>query len=250
MEFHHIGISEVPGLNKPLTAEELAASCEIYNTLPDDADQPQILESHIHALTELFVRHRAHRVLGLHLVHAHFRIPESTAMLGVNYEKPHCRWTKPTNIDTIDIRNIHAHISVLAKDGFHPYEYQVGPAPDLSDVDSAFLPEFAKYLNENRLSTLLGLQVIDQDDSQMLELILPMSTIMLSTADLHDCNRARQTGWKFAIEHGKPRIHKPNETHGTHANGHDVFNEGTPHPQLETFSDLTNALVQTGILRV
>lgn len=169
-------------------------------------------------------------------------------MLGVNYEKPHCRWTKPTNIEAIDIRNIHAHISVLAKDGFHPYEYQVGPAPDLSDVDCAFLPELAKYLIENGLSTLLGLQVIDQNDSQMLELILPISTIMLSTTDLHGCQPTRQTSWKFTKENGDLRVCKSYETHGRHANGHDVYNEGKPYPQLESFHDVKNALIEIGIL--
>ncbi len=63
-----------------------------YNVLPDDSQQPEILESHIHNLAALFVRNRADGILGIHLVHAHFAIPEDTAILGVNYNKPHCRW--------------------------------------------------------------------------------------------------------------------------------------------------------------
>lgn len=66
-------------------------------------------------------------------------------------------------------------------------------APDLSGIDCNFLPELANYLIEKNLSTLLGLQVIDidQNDSEMLELILPKSTIMLSTTDLHHCQPTR-----------------------------------------------------------
>jgi hypothetical protein len=59
---------------------------------------------------------------------------------------------------------------------------------------------------------------------------------------------SRQTGWKFALENGEPCVCKPNETHGRHANGHDVFNAGAPSPKLETSQDVKNALVKVGIL--
>lgn len=143
---------------------------------------------------------------------------------------------------------MHGHIFILTDHGFHPYEYQAGPLPDLSKVNSAFLPEFAEYLNTNNLSQIIGLQVIDPKPTPMLELILPQATIMLDVSALNGCVPTRQTGWKFESEDGEPRICKPYETHGQHANGHDIYNKGDPHPKLETFEDVKNALVEVGIL--
>jgi len=239
---------DVPGLNKILKIQDLEESRNIYNVLPDDSQQPEILESHIHNLAALFVRNRADGILGIHLAHAHFAAPENTALLGVIYDKPYCRWARTTAIETVDLSNVHGHIFVLTDHGFHPYEYQTGPVPDLSGVSSTFLPELADYLNTNNLSTLVGLQIIDQHPAQMLELVLPLATIMLDVSNLNGCVPTRQTGWKFEAKDGEPRVCKSNETHGRHANGHDVFNEGAPHPKLETFEDVKNALVKTGIL--
>ena len=143
---------------------------------------------------------------------------------------------------------MHGYIFVLTDHGFHPYEYQTGPVPDLSGVNSAFLPELADYLNTNNLSTLAGLQIIDQNPVHMLELILPWAAIMLVVANLNGCVSTKQTGWKFEAENGEPRVCEPNETHGQHANGHDVYNEGAPHPKLETFRDVKNVLTRENIL--
>jgi len=217
--------------------------------LPDDSHQPEILESHIHNLATIFVRNRADGVLGIHLAHAHFSAPENTTLLGVNYDNPYCRWARPTAIRTVDLDNIHGHIFVLTNHGFHPYEYQTGPRPDLSGVSSTFLLELANYLNANDLSTLVGLPVIDQKPTNMLEFVLPLATIMLDVSDLDGGAPTRQTGWKFEVGNGDPRTCKSNETHGRHADGHDVYNAGAPYPKLETFQDVKNALVEAGILR-
>jgi hypothetical protein len=149
---------------------------------------------------------------------------------------PHCRWSKATMFRAIDLGNVHGHIFVLTNHGFHPYEYQAGPTPDLSQVGEAFLLELANFLNTNNLAMLVGLQVIDPYPSHMLELVLPQGTIMLDISNLNGCAPTRQTGWKFGVENGDPRVCKSNETHGRHANGHDLFNAGAPHPKLEIFA--------------
>jgi len=147
----------------------------------------------------------------------------------------------------MNLCNIHGHIFVLTSHGFHPYEYQAGPGPDLSGVDNAFLPELADYLNTNNLSTIFGLQVIDQNPTNMLELILPKGTVMLEVSNLKGCVPTRQTGWKFEVENGEPRVCTALESHGTHENGHKTYNEGAPHPKLDTFQDVKNALVKARI---
>lgn len=220
-----------------------------YNELPDDSRQPEILETHIRELAALFIRNRAHEAFGIHLAHAHFAIPESTILLGNNYNTPYCRWAKITDSQLANLSNMHGHIFVLTEHGFHPYEFQNGPAPDLSQVHGTFLSDLADYLTSRDLSLHIGLQVLDQHCGQMLELVLPGGTIMLDVSDLEGCIPTRQTGWKFEIENGKPRVCKPNETHGRHANGHDVYNEGAPHPRLQTFQDVKIALAEKKILR-
>jgi len=106
---------------------------------------------------------------------------------------PHCRWSKATMFRAIDLGNVHGHIFVLTNHGFHPYEYQAGPTPDLSQVGEAFLLELANFLNTNNLAMLVGLQVIDPYPSHMLELVLPQGTIMLDISNLNGCAPTRQT---------------------------------------------------------
>lgn len=258
----------VPGLNKALREEDLeksrnmysftitmessttATNLPSYNQLPDDSQQPEIRESHIHDLATLFVRNRADTVFGIHLAHAHFTVPDKTVLLGVNHETPRCRWANATTFKAINLNNVHGHIFVLTDDGFHPYEYQAGPAPALSQVDDAFLVELAEFLRRNKLETLVGLQIIDSHPSQMLELVLPEGTVMLDVSNVNGCVPTRQTGWKFEVENGELRGCKANESHAQNGTEHKVFNEGAPYPRMETLQDLKNVLAKAGILSV
>ncbi|KAK4184120.1 hypothetical protein QBC35DRAFT_506597 [Podospora australis] len=238
----------VPGLNKALREEDLEKSRNIYNRLPDDSEQPEILDSHIRDLATLFVRNRADRVFGIHLAHAHFAVPDKTVLLGANHETPRCRWAKATAFKAIDLDNVHGHIFVLTDHGFHPYEYQAGPVPALSHVDHRFLAELADFLNAHKLTTLVGLQVIDPHPGHMLELVLPQGTIMLDVTNVNGCIPTRQTGWKFEVENGEVRVCQANEMHAQTRTGHEVYNKGDPHPRLETLQDLGVALAKAGIL--
>ncbi len=256
----------VPGLNKALREEDLEKSRNMYsititmessttatdlpsyNRLPDDSQQPEIHESHIHDLAALFVRNRADRVFGIHLAHAHFAVPDKTVLLGVNHETPRCRWANATAFQAIDLNNVHGHVFVLTDHGFHPYEYQAGPAPDLSQVDDAFLVEFAGFLSRNKLETLVGLQIIDPHPSHMLELVLPQGTVMLDVSNVSGCVLTRQTGWKFEVENGELRGCLANESHAQTGTEHKVFNEGAPYPRMETLQDLEDVLAKAGIL--
>jgi len=239
---------DVPGFNTALEDQDLNLSRNIYNVLPTDSQQPEILQSHIDDLAALFVRNGADRILGIHLAHAHFSIPENNVILGVSYDNPHCRWARTTAVQTMNLSNMHGHIFVLRGHNFHPYEYQTGPLPDLSAVKRTFLPELANYLIENDLSNLVGLQIIDQNSAHMLELILPQGTVMLDVLNLNGCVPTRQTGWKFEAVNGEPRVCQANETHGRTATTHEIYNKGDPLPKLENFQDLKKALFEAGIL--
>ncbi|KAM3563048.1 hypothetical protein ARSEF4850_002515 [Beauveria asiatica] len=256
---------KVPGLDKALTTADLEESrkmyvtfyvgnCQLtspsYNGLPDDLEQPAILDTHVRELSGLFVRNNVHEIFGIHLVHGHFEIPEGGALVGTNYNAPRCRWARTTDVHRIDLDGVHGHIFVLTDHGFHPYEYQQGTGPDVSKVSENFLTELADFLVENDLAKLVGLQILDPHPSEMFELILPGGTIMVDASSLTGCIPTRRTGWRFGESNGQPRVCKPNETHAQHANGHDVFNAGAAHPQLATFEDVKHALQKENILCV
>ncbi|KAK7416917.1 hypothetical protein QQZ08_011835 [Neonectria magnoliae] len=179
-------------------------------------------------LAALFVRHNAHKFLGVHLVHGHFKIPESIVLLGTNFEEPKGRWARVTPVEKMDPATVHGHIFVFAKDDMCAYEYQNGPMPNISGVGEGFLKEFVDYLVANDLTDLLGLQVLTKcGDQSMSELILEDGTVMLDTLVIKGCTSYRITGWNFETAHGNPRVCQSNETHATMTSGnHKVFNAG------------------------
>lgn len=221
-----------------------------YNHLPDDLQQPQLCNTHLRNLAEIFVRNDAHIIFGIHLVHGHFFLPTGEILVGENYNEPRCRWAKTVAVPTTNLDSLHGHIFVITEDGFHPYEYQMGAMPDISQVSDNFFEELSSYLTLNGLTTLVGLQVTEPDPVPMYELILPRGTVMIDVSCLNGCIPSRDTGWKFAANGGEPRVCTAYETHAKHSNGHDVFNKGSAEPKLETFRDVTHALRQERILCV
>ncbi|KAJ5291518.1 hypothetical protein N7478_000769 [Penicillium angulare] len=239
----------LPGLDTALEIQDFRTSGALYNTLLDDSDQPPVADECITDLAEIFVRHNAEKVLGIHLIHGHFKIPKSTVMLGTNFESPPLRWTKVTDIDNIDPSCVHGHIFALTKDGLCAYELQDGPLPDLSGVGPRFLDEFIIYIVKNDLTSLIGLQVLGCGNYSMSELILDKGTVMLESTYVKNTVPTRITGWKFEATDGRPRVCSASETHAVMTSGnHKVFNAGKPLPKLENVDDLKAALATAGIL--
>jgi hypothetical protein len=71
---------------------------------------------------------------------------------------------------------------------------------------------------------------MDQNSADMLELILPVATVMLYASDLNRCVPTRQTGWKFD---GEPRYIKPTRRTGQTRTCYEIYNNGDPHLKLE-----------------
>ncbi|OAA47530.1 hypothetical protein ISF_09522 [Cordyceps fumosorosea ARSEF 2679] len=242
------GSMDIPGLTKVATEGDLEKSRNIYNCLPDDLQQPELCDTHLRNLAEIFVRNRAHVVFGIHLVHGHFLLPTGEILLGENYDEPRCRWANSIAVPVMNLDKVHGHIFVMTEDGFHPYEYQMGTMPDISQVAGSFFEELSNYIKLNKLANLIGLQVTEPDPVPMYELILPRGTVMIDVSSLNGCIPSRDTGWRFAAKGAEPRVCTAYETHAKHSNGHDVFNKGSAEPKLETFQDVTHALRQKKIL--
>ncbi|KAK4199268.1 hypothetical protein QBC40DRAFT_228193 [Triangularia verruculosa] len=238
-------------LHKALTVHDFQKSSELYNTLLDDADQPPVADQHVTNLANIFVKYNAHEVLGIHLIHGHFKIPSNAVMLGTNFDESAIRWAKATNIDSLNAADIHGHIFVLAENGLCAYEYQDGPLPDLSSVGQGFLGKFVEYIVNNNLTSLIGLQVLGcgHKQSTMFELILDQGTVMLDASIAKNIVPTRVTGWQFESVDGNPRVCAHNETHaGMTSGNHKVYNAGKPLPKLENIEQLKDALADVGLL--
>jgi len=217
-----------------------------YNGLPDDARQPTISTQLVMAMGGILAKYDLLEKVGIHLIHGHFNLPVDTILVGSNYGD--CRWTKATTLDVLDLNNIHGHVFVCTERGFHAYECQTGPLPDLSGVDvGAFLEEFASFLKKNKLETVVGLELISsRDAAPMSELILSSSLQTIMAPDFKKCLDTRQTGWQFRHESGELRV-CGQTYHAKSSKGHDPFEFNAPEPILDTFEDLRCALGKQGI---
>ncbi|EGY18677.1 uncharacterized protein VDAG_09203 [Verticillium dahliae VdLs.17] len=70
-------------LDQALNDHDFQKSRTLYNGLKSDEDQPPVEDQHIQDLAALFVRHRAEKIFGIHLIYGHFQILEGTVMDGL-----------------------------------------------------------------------------------------------------------------------------------------------------------------------
>lgn len=144
---------------------------------------------------------------------------------------------------------------MLTKEGWHPYEYHRHAQPNLSKVEAGFLQELTIYIMKNRLSHILGLQLLEYvPDSKKSETFLELSfqetSIMFFMSDLVDCTPVRQTGWRFELHNGEPNVCQYNESHGARPDGgHDVYNQGKLELRYGDFHALKAALLRAGVLK-
>ncbi|KAK4186182.1 hypothetical protein QBC35DRAFT_516392 [Podospora australis] len=150
----------IAGLNRAPNAQDF----ELYNSLPHPEQQPKLSDATLRAVGELFVRHRAHDVFGIHLIHSHFTAPQSTILLGTQLsmtDKTEACWTKP----------------VQPADGsFVLYEFHENTGDSCNTkadmVGPAFFHEFADFLRANHLTNLIALEVLDAGDKEVRQMAL------------------------------------------------------------------------------
>lgn len=230
---------------------KLTISAWRYNKLPDDAQQPLVSQEHINKLADMFVKHNAHKILGLHLIHGHFRLHKNRILVGTNFENPAGRWTKATKFHALQDTRYHGHIFVVTggAEGMLAYEFQEGPLPDMSAVNPDFISEFINYILTHKLAGLLGLQVLCDAKPSMMELVIDEGTVMIELDAVKNTVPTRQTGWMFEAIGGNPRVCQANETHAKMNSGnHKVYNAGKPFPILEDIADLKAALADAGVI--
>lgn len=219
--------SAIPGLHTPPTLQDLRDSSHLYNLLPEDHDQPKVSEEHLKDLYLLLERYNVQSRFGLHLIHGHGKIAAETVMYGKDLTSIRGCWTKPTNLEDLNLQEIHGHIFCLTPEGkFQAYEYREGFSAPL-DVDPAFFQELAEYLLVNQITSLLGLQVLNKTISPLMcEFVMQNDgTVMLEADDVKRWVPYRTTGY-MSDEAGIKEL-KGNEVHaGTTKDPHKVFYDG------------------------
>lgn len=137
-------------------------------------------------------------------------------------------WTKPTSIMDLNPAEIHDHIFRRTRSGeMQAYEYREGPIANLSGVDSAFFRELVKYLQDNGLTDLLGLEILAEEVPDMMcEFVLKDNgTVILDARDVKKWESYRLTG--FALNAPGMIELKGNESHSNTVKGtHQVFIDG------------------------
>jgi len=246
----------IPGLHHPPKLDDMVKSGDIYNTLPDDAEQPQVAEVFISGLKALIKEFEVESKFGLHLIHGHVKVPRGMAMVGKPMNDLPGLWTRPTKADTLNLNALHGYVFRLGADGeFAPYEFRHGPPPPMTARDNAFIAAVQDYLKLNGLAGIIGVELLDEDSlgKYMKEFVLSDTdgTVMLPDAAVNPTEIYRTTGWN-AVKSITDL--KGNETsHAKTTKGtHQVFVDGKGLPDLddslESEEVIIDALREAGII--
>ena len=219
-----------------------------YNTLPDDADQPQVADVFITGLKGLIKEFGVQNKFGFHLIHGHVKMTKGMVMMGKPMSCLPGLWTRPTKADQLDLGALHGYVFVLGPDGgFHPYEYRQEAPPPMTANDNAFIAAVQKYLELNGLAGIIGIELLSQDTfgKWMKEFVLSDSdgTIMLPADAVNPTETYRTTGWN-AVEgiidvKGNESAHQKT-TKGTHQ----VFVDGKGLPDIGGDFDAEQVIVE------
>lgn len=246
----------IPGLHHNPTRANFEMSGYIYNTLPDDADQPQVPEELINELKSLIKAFGVQNKFGFHLIHGHSKIDKGMAMVGKPMLSLPGHWTRPMRVDRLQLEALRGYVFVLGMDGeFHPYEYRQGIIPPITDSDNAFIAATQIYFNLRGLTGLIGLELLEQDmrGKYMKEFVLSDcdGTVMVPADAVNPTEDYRTTGWN-AVEGIKDL--KGNATgHAKTTRGtHQVFIDGKGLPDgpddMDAEKVILEGLRQGGII--
>ena len=208
-------------------------------------------DNHLAHLAQLFIRHNVQDAFGLHLIHAHFKIPHDMVMLGTTFGHGLAGyWTQPQLYETLLTVPVHGHVFVVnSAKCLLPYEYREGKAPTAAiDTGPVFFEELSAYLTLNKLEQLLGLQVLEERlDSQLLMefVIAEQATAMIKSEHAAQSDIYRVTGWTFTQTMDGSISVKGKETHASQNGIHKIFTDG----KLKTIDAGLKFLLQKGVFK-
>ena len=160
-------------------------------------------------------------------------------------------WTRPVPFRDLCV-GLHGHIYALSTDNrFVPYEFRQGTAPHkIKVVQNAFFEEILQYLVKHDLTSVLGLEVVEDDvesGGQMYEFVVAdQCTVMVAEQQLKYKNGFQVTGWSVAKGDDGISCFKGGQTHSKSTTGsHQIFTDGKALLDVRSVVEL---LCQSGIV--
>ncbi|KAJ5246657.1 hypothetical protein N7468_001640 [Penicillium chermesinum] len=204
------------------------------------------------AVGEIFVRHRAQDIFGIHLLHSHFTAPKGTVLLGIEFpitDTTQACWTKPVPAEELAGKPVHGHVFRMQPDGtFAAYEFHQGEAAfKRESIELDFFKEFADFLRQNNLADLLALELLDgpQDHIYKELQVGPQATVLLNEKDVIGLGLSTiTTGWSFKVGDNGIISCKGGTVYSPKKNTHGVFVDSKP----LTVESLKKALRGEGII--
>jgi hypothetical protein len=220
-----------------------------YNSLPHPDEQPRVSDGMLKELGEVFVRHGAQDIFGIHLLHSHFTAPQGTALLGVDFpmtDKTQACWTKPVPAEEMMAKPLHGHVFCVQPDGaLIAYEFHEGKADfNEESVQPAFFREFAEFLQHNHLASLLALELLDghRDHTKTELQVGPLATVNFHENDVFGLDpQSITTGWSFQVGDDGIISCKGGNVYAAKKNTHQVFTDSKPLPTVEALKDALRA---------
>jgi len=161
-------------------------------------------------------------------------------------------WTQPTSADVVFGTPMHGHIYAISPDQrLIPYEYRCGSVPKgVSCIKSSFYQEFIAYIVSHGLSSLLGLELLEDTQNRqqhLLEFIIAgEGTVMVNEKDVKNKDIFRTTGWSIEDDLDGIYNFKGNQSHAAPAGGkHQIFTDGKA---LHNTDGLVKVLQHVGVL--
>lgn len=142
------------------------------------------LEKHLECLRQLIERSNAQDLFGVLLLHKHFKLQYGYHLAGNFGDVYGLRyyWTRTVADKTSDSTKLCGRkFMFIPGRGLRPYEFHQGILPNLHQVDPSFYSEFNNYLVEQNLTSIMGLEYIVPELSEigMTEFVSPSSGLQI-----------------------------------------------------------------------
>jgi hypothetical protein len=212
----------IPGLQQPLTAHDLVQTRKQYNSpslirnavanicshnnLPEDDILLRVVEKiidHLPHLRQLFEKFGVVNLLGVHILHRHFTVPDGFHLVGQTGTSDEDLYLTELMDDKLNPDNVCGRKFVYDPQSgcLYPYELHYGPLPDTSNVDPEFFLQFNEYIVTHELTSMLGLMYIPQEllKHDMDEYIPRHCALLLVRAASPRISNAKvPTSWNFS----------------------------------------------------
>jgi len=191
-------------------------SARLHNQFLPDTAFPRIdvLSDDFKELCTIIAKYGVHDRFRLRLLHRHTTISAGQIMLGSKVDELFGFWTRPANIDNLNLEQIHGHIfsvdtTSCKRNTLFPSEFREGPTTNTESIDINFFTEFADYLWVKGWENVFGLEMI-QGAVGKIEFSFDIGSLLLMDqvkVEMGPSEGSGQvkfevTGWTVKVENG------------------------------------------------